>query len=506
MGKNSQNDIDLNIGSKSRYGASERAEMLMRNRNEARMSEEDVPGKRKKSVESKASDNKKKKNTVSDRADKRGTDVKYTGSANAAKNSSAAKNKPASAAKQPKDRAYNVPKKKASDEVNTSGNKRKKENTAGNNQHKKPAGEKIIRKVAALEQTAEGMRKTTRSSIAKKKSSVDNGISKSKSERMDDAAVIRRKKNKQGFVFKVGGILLIIFVLLYIGAAYILFNINEIETVNPGKKYTEEQILAAADINSGDNLLRISASSKENTLSRVLPYIEKAKITKNWPNKLTVEIEYATAAISLKNGEAYIYINSAGKVLEYNAPAPAKNSAIIKGAAIITAEPGETIVLSDEYLFENMHTVAQAVEKNGIKKVTGYDLKNPADISITVDDRIEVRIGSSANAEKKLAFGKVIIDKQLNDKLQRNIMIDLTGDKAAYVRAMDKSEDIIESMPYEEGALPAGTSAETTKPDNTDETQTTEKETAEPSETDTAEIPSEKVSGEGNTGEIVEFG
>lgn len=282
-------------------------------------------------------------------------------------------------------------------------------------------------------------------------------LSSSRGEQVEMSAQLRRKKKKRRDALLVIALFTLIIAVGYILSSTVLFNADEIDVKASSKKYTEAQILEAGSLTNRTNLLRLDTEEAAAGITSALPYIETVTITRNWPNRLTVEATFFKTVLSVENGSGYTYISPGGKVLETGAASPAKNSAVVKGLPIVSAEPGTAVEFKSTSALSQITALAKAVEANGIKNVTLYDLSSVANVVIEIDSRVRVVVGSVSGAAEKLSFGKVVIEKNLNTKTDDILVVDLTADSKAFVRTQNK----IEESSSHKADLSAGTTAET---------------------------------------------
>lgn len=524
MGKKTQNDIDFDIGGSSRYDALERAEMLMRNRNEAELAraeklrEEEAPAAAKK-AEKQSTKAVPQKNSGAPRAKtqekeaaKKQSDVpsspvrrKNAGSEPAPKKENGAGKKSPENKKQNgmKVRPVSTPDDKNAVQIKAEkkaaapkDKPTEKKTAAKEKQTEKPVKEKSTSKDKPVKEKAAP--KETEKRRSKNRPSDEKLNAAPRSQVVNMSSRRRRKREKRRFALTCLGVVCVIAALLYVASAWFLFNVTETGVVNPGKRYSDTQIIEAAGVAEDSNLIRMSTEKAAASIVDALPYIENAQIRRVWPNKLNITVEYAKPIISVQRGDSFVYLNAEGRVLENGAAEKAKGSALITGCEVVSCDPGKPIVFENEDCLETLRILAGAIEKNGIKKVTSYNIKNYSDVSIVVDNRIEVRLGSAGKADEKLEFGKVVIEKNMNGKSENSIVIDLTEDKKAYQRSKEK---LAEEETNAEVLL-----SETTENGSAEEvTEAVQPETTVPPEPSSSEFTSAELP-ETTTEQVAEFG
>lgn len=221
----------------------------------------------------------------------------------------------------------------------------------------------------------------------------------------------------------------IVFILFFT----IFFKITEIQIVNDGV-YSDSEILEKSDIKTGSNLLLVDKKKVDAKLRTELPYIEKAEIKKQLPDKLMLSLTYAEAAMAVDTGGGYVLMNSSGKVLEDDSKVLPQSAAIVNGLLISSAEPGKTIEFKAEDATKSLIALSESLKTNGIENVTAYNIKSIADVRITVDCRIEILLGGFTGSDEKLSFGSEVIKKISEKDNESSYLVDLRDPTKAYVR------------------------------------------------------------------------
>lgn len=172
----------------------------------------------------------------------------------------------------------------------------------------------------------------------------------------------------------------------------------EVLTSEGSKRYTEEQIIAAAGISEGDNL--IIASVNEERLKSSLPYIGEVKLERKLPNRLTIKVSDAAARVCLCFEEKYYPASAEGRLLECLDECPDGLPTVY--VKLVSPKVGKICELSNE---NDGDTVKQLFEITGEKSIgiDKVDVTDSLSISFTAEGRFEVSLGTSNYTEGKLA-------------------------------------------------------------------------------------------------------
>ena len=101
-----------------------------------------------------------------------------------------------------------------------------------------------------------------------------------------------KKKKKHNALY--GPLMFIIVCAALIFGMSVFFRVSKVE-VTGNSLYTEEEIVAASGIESGDNLFFINRFSAAGRILVRLPYVEDATVTRLLPNKVVIDISESNA-------------------------------------------------------------------------------------------------------------------------------------------------------------------------------------------------------------------
>lgn len=209
----------------------------------------------------------------------------------------------------------------------------------------------------------------------------------------------------------------------------VFFNVSDVE-IKGVTLYTEDQIINVGGIHEEMNLVRTDVTRAEKRLTDNLVYIDEVKVSKVYPSTVVIECTEAVKAADIEYEGGYYVLSTSGRILEANNPEPTGGIPIITGFKFYTAQDkidkGEEI--SDEEIFSYRAAGAElrsedrysdkiiidllaeltAQKYEGVKSI---DITSRADIVVNVDDRLEIKLGSSADIEYKLSYFKAVMSK-----------------------------------------------------------------------------------------------
>lgn len=185
-----------------------------------------------------------------------------------------------------------------------------------------------------------------------------------------------------------------------------IFNIKSINVKN-NNKISYEQIVSLSGVQINNNTFKYSKSDIKNKIKENA-YIEEVKVKRLLPDVLEIEVKERTARLMLLFGNAYVYINSQGYILEISDQNI--NLPIIKG---YKTEEKDIIVgkrLCNEDL-EKLSVVLKIIElaqnEQISENITEVDIEDENDYKIIMEkDQKTVHLGNLFDARRKNTLGK----------------------------------------------------------------------------------------------------
>jgi len=191
-----------------------------------------------------------------------------------------------------------------------------------------------------------------------------------------------------------------------------LFNLKEVR-VEGVSLYTNDQILLVGGVEKGANLIRTNTSIIEQRLVETLPYIEKATVSKDYPNSLNIKIVEARKSADIEQNGAYYVISTAGMILEAGNQFHDPELPLIKGYTIKEPEINKELTSEDSVKTKVLLQLLKEIREARFSGITVIDLTERNDIVMMYKDRIELRVGSSFDIPHKLRDLKAVIDTRL---------------------------------------------------------------------------------------------
>ena len=172
--------------------------------------------------------------------------------------------------------------------------------------------------------------------------------------------------------------------------------------------YKSEDIISASGIKKGDNLFTLSKTEVLNSLKAKLPYIESVEFERSLPSSINIVVKDADEyACFFKDGKYYT-VSKSGWVLESGDEAEG-GIFEIRGAAV-ECKVGTQLIYEDEQQQILLQRITDALKTNKIS-IDYVDLTDSLNLTMGVEGRFTVIIGSSNNIEEKIKHLGGMIEK-----------------------------------------------------------------------------------------------
>lgn len=218
----------------------------------------------------------------------------------------------------------------------------------------------------------------------------------------------RRRKKKP---FKWGCFtFFLLFVLCGIAVALSLTVLFPVQTVTVSGKtrYSSEEVLAVANIKTGENLFLSGHRAEENIVQQ-LPWVSTVEVGRKLPGSVILKVTEATAVRAYTVGSDYYLTDKNGKILAVQQEAAEKVITVV-GSTAKAGKPGTALQFEKNGKLELANELLTLLANNKIS-CTAVDLTDDLDLSFTVENRLTVQLGSIANAEKKCLHLKTMLSE-----------------------------------------------------------------------------------------------
>lgn len=193
----------------------------------------------------------------------------------------------------------------------------------------------------------------------------------------------------------------------------VLFKTENIEIEGCEEYYYDEQIIAFSNVKLQQNIFVAAMSSTPENISQNLPYVEEAKVGFSIPDTVTIKLTQAIPSYVIKNGNNYLIISSKGRILDV-ATENTDNLPELTCGELNSTEIGQYVSFSDENIPDILEDVSESLRANEVKNITGFDVTDPANITLNYDNRITINIGLPEDVDYKIRTAMTIINEKLD--------------------------------------------------------------------------------------------
>ncbi|MBR1740033.1 MAG: FtsQ-type POTRA domain-containing protein [Ruminococcus sp.] len=226
----------------------------------------------------------------------------------------------------------------------------------------------------------------------------------------------RRRKRRVRFtnsaVYATG--VVFAFVTALILCLTVFFRIKDVR-VEGVTLYREEQVLNVGGIELEMNMIRTDPSAAEKRILDNLVYIDEVRIKKQYPDTVVIQCTEAVKAADIETGGGYYVLSESGRILEGPNREPTGGLPVIKGFELKSVKSGEELESFDRYKAKILTELLSELREQDFGGIGLIDMTSRADIVLVYEDRIDVRLGSSADISFKLSFFKSVIASLTED-------------------------------------------------------------------------------------------
>jgi cell division protein FtsQ len=245
---------------------------------------------------------------------------------------------------------------------------------------------------------------------------------------------LRRKNKKPNYFLRTLFLVIIAIVAVYFFLQSAFFNIKYI-TVSGNKQLSATNIIDLSGLKAGSNIFHLDfkpalASLTTNSL------IAEAKILKEYPSKLEIQITERKAVALVPSQNGMMYVDKDGIAINERRELTSLDLPVVSGLVIPAQFPlGKKIESADLAL--GLDVVKQLDE--GLRnRISEINIKNNY-ITFFLVDKAEVRIGEPDRLKEKLVLFDNIIKEENKKKVAQRIQyIDVSFEGAPVIKYKDK--------------------------------------------------------------------
>ncbi len=230
---------------------------------------------------------------------------------------------------------------------------------------------------------------------------------------LPDKTAPKRRKHKRNLSLYYLLMVIFVVIVLVILSRTVLFNIAQI-TIDGNKRYSEAEILSAADIEIGDNMFSINLDKTEERVKDAFIYIDDIELRRRLPDGFEITVTEAVEFACCQYEGRYAIVSRGGRYLVTEQRDPREGLLMILGADLKNVSLGNSIESGDEDKLSILEDLFAAIDKTCPGKITLIDITDRTNITLKYEDRIEIDFGSFLDYDYKLRYITKIIEENLN--------------------------------------------------------------------------------------------
>ncbi|MCD8190443.1 MAG: FtsQ-type POTRA domain-containing protein [Clostridiales bacterium] len=193
---------------------------------------------------------------------------------------------------------------------------------------------------------------------------------------------------------------------------YIRDSSGSTEALAQDDRYTQEEILEAADIDIGDNLFLLNKNRAAAGILAQLTYVSSVSIQKELPGVVVLTLTESSAAVAIQDGDDWWLIDLNGKLLEQTDSD--QGCTVILGLTPVDPAKGEALSVPDG---SDGETDSQTLRLDSLlqlltplqdyallEDVVSIDLSSESTVVLDYDGRIQVKLPIEADYSEKIKY------------------------------------------------------------------------------------------------------
>jgi len=217
----------------------------------------------------------------------------------------------------------------------------------------------------------------------------------------------KKKYNKTSAAYIVIGVAVITLMTVIGASAFMRVNEIRVEGISA---YSIDDIITAADVSLGDNMLFVNSQKLAQTIRQTLPFVNTAKVTRIFPDKMLIEIVESDAIAKITFQGETLVSDSAGRILArsseddfqqiYGTHDSLSDLIEVRGLDIDIVVTGNVIrpVFGSEMKLQYMQDVLSAFEREEIEKDVQYlDVSNIVNVHFGYLNKFKINFGGATN-------------------------------------------------------------------------------------------------------------
>lgn len=225
-------------------------------------------------------------------------------------------------------------------------------------------------------------------------------------------------------------VLAIIAIIIFLASDF--FNVKEINVEN-NKIVSKEEIISLSQVSNSKNIFGINKNIIKSKIKQN-SYVENVIVTRKFPNKLVFKVEERKVKYMIQLGEAYIYINNQGYILDISNEKKDKPillgiktdvSQLKKGKRLISEDLKKLDIVNRIYEVSNNNEIISLISKIDISDSKNYTL-------YLESEKKTVYLGDCSDLNTRILFVKAILEQESGIAGEIFVNVDLNEDNVFF--------------------------------------------------------------------------
>ena len=252
-----------------------------------------------------------------------------------------------------------------------------------------------------------------------------------------DLSFFRKQKRKQRIIRIVLGTVLVavFFAALWFVLDRFVFKVKKI-TVSPSELYTEEELIAACEIEDGTRLFGVDRKAVKRAVEENFPFLTNVEVRLRLPDTISVVFDEKMGEIALTIGKDTFAVDADLMVLARIGEEGPGTRLGLTADGVSRCIVGEQIEFFDDSIPLILSDIVLALDRASLLgTVRALNLSDKFDLRMDYGNRFEIKLGEDEDLDLKLAMVKRVISELLAEDAGE---IDISDPNNAYVRLYNR--------------------------------------------------------------------
>lgn len=225
-------------------------------------------------------------------------------------------------------------------------------------------------------------------------------------------------------------VLAIIAIIIFLASDF--FNVKEIDVEN-NDVVSKEEIISLSQISNTKNIFGINKIVIKNNIKQN-SYIEDVIITRKLPNKLVFNIEERKVKYMIQLGEAYIYVNNQGYIIDISNEK--KDKPILLGIKTDVSQfkKGNRLISEDLKKLDIVNRIYEVSNNNDIiALISKIDISDSKNYTLYLEsEKKTVYLGDCSDLNTRILYVKAILEQESGIAGEIFVNVDLNEDNVFF--------------------------------------------------------------------------